>query len=258
MASGTFRNIRILILLLILLFVAMQTWLTHMRSTDWQQTLWVVVYPINGDGSRVSEQYINALDEETFDDIEDFFITEGERYGLNIHEPVTLRLAPEVTSQPPMPPAGGSILDVAVWSLKLRYWSWKNDNYTGPAPDIQMFVKYYDPGVNRRVAHSLGLKKGMVGVVNAFASRKYAGSNNVVIAHELLHTVGATDKYDPQTNLPIYPAGFAEPGRQPLYPQRKAELMAGRIPISENKAIMPLSLRSVIIGVASATEILWN
>jgi len=258
MASETFRKIRILILLLILLFVAMQTWLTHMRSTDWQQTLWVVVYPINGDGSLVTARYIDALDEQTFDDIEEFFVTEGERYGLGIHEPLTIKLAPQISSQPPMPPQGGNMLDVVAWSLKLRYWSWKNDNYTGPAPDIQMFVKYFDPSVNRRLGHSLGLKKGMVGVVNAFASRQYAGSNNFVIAHELLHTVGASDKYDPETNLPLYPVGFADPDRQPLYPQRKAEVMAGRIPLSQSKALTPRSLRSVVIGVATATEILWE
>ena len=46
------------------------------------------------------------------------------------------------------------------------------------------------------MAHSTGLQKGMLGVVNAFASADQEGSNAVVIAHELLHTFGATDKYD--------------------------------------------------------------
>ena len=34
------------------------------------------------------------------------------------------------------------------------------------------------------------------------------GPNNVVIAHELLHTVGATDKYDPVTDAPRIPDGL--------------------------------------------------
>lgn len=258
MTSETFRKIRILILLLVLFFVALQTWLTQMRSTDWQQPLWVVVYPINGDGSRVTEQYINSLEEQTFDDIEDFFISEAQHYSLAVHDPVTVKMAPQVTSQPPMPPQGSNMFDVIAWSLKMRYWAWKHNNYSGPTPDIQMYVKYYDPAENRRLGHSLGLKKGMVGVVNAFAASKYTGSNNVVIAHELLHTVGASDKYDPASNQPVYPAGFAEPERKPLYPQRKAELMAGRIPITQNKALTPKSLRSVVIGEATAVEILWK
>ena len=37
--------------------------------------------------------------------------------------------------------------------------------------------------------------------------------NNVIVAHEILHTFGATDKYDPATTQPRYPDGYAEPGR---------------------------------------------
>jgi hypothetical protein len=258
MTRETFRKLRILILLLVLFFVGLQTWLTQLRSTDWQQPLWVVVYPINGDGSSVTAQYINNMDEQIFDEIEEFYIREARRYGLTVSDPVTVKLAPQVTSQPPLPPQGGNMFDVVVWSLKMRYWAWSNNNYPGPRPDIQMYVKYYDPTNNKRLGHSLGLKKGMVGVVNAFAATKYAGSNNVIIAHELLHTVGASDKYDLATNQPYFPAGFAEPGRVPLYPQRKAELMAGRIPVAQNKALIPRSLSSVMIGEASATEILWH
>jgi len=40
----------------------------------------------------------------------------------------------------------------------------------------------------------------------------------VVIAHELLHTVGATDKYDPATNESSLPEGYAEPDKIPLFP----------------------------------------
>ena len=64
-----------------------------------------------------------------------------------------------------------------------------------------------------RVATRSGLQKGLIGVVNAFASDEQAAQNNVVIAHELLHTVGATDKYDPRTNQPSHPDGYAEPDR---------------------------------------------
>ena len=66
---------------------------------------------------------------------------------------------------------------------------------TGLAPDIRLFVIYYDPKTTETLQHSLGLEKGMIGVVNALASESMAGWNNVVVAHELLHTVGATDKY---------------------------------------------------------------
>jgi hypothetical protein len=83
------------------------------------------------------------------------------------------------------------------------------------------------------------------------------GSNHVVIAHELLHTLGATDKYGPGNNQPRFPDGYAEPDRHPRLPQLYAELMAGRIALSETTAETPTQLDDVLIGPATAREIGW-
>jgi hypothetical protein len=144
-----------------------------------------------------------------------------------------------------------------LWSLKLRYWAYTHDDYDGPSPDVRMYVVYHDPQESSRLQHSLGIQKGLIGVVNAFASRNMTQSNNVVIAHEFLHTVGASDKYDPANNRPLYPQGYAEPGRQPLYPQRRAEIMGGRIPLSQSRSVMPESLSQAAIGEQTALEIRW-
>ena len=66
-------------------------------------------------------------------------------------------------------------------------------------PDVRIFVRYHRPDFAVTLENSIGLQKGMVGIVNAYVSRRRAGANNVIIAHELLHTLGATDKYDPAT-----------------------------------------------------------
>jgi len=105
--------------------------------------------------------------------------------------------------------------------------------------------------------HSTALSKGRVGLVNIFADKSYARQNNVIVAHELLHTVGATDKYDLSNNQPAYPTGFAEPEKLPRYPQDFAELMAGRIPLSENEAEIPEELGQTLIGDLTAREIGW-
>ncbi len=76
------------------------------------------------------------------------------------------------------------------------------------------------------------------------------------IVHELMHTLGATDKYG-QANMPVHPQGYAEPYRDPLYPQRKAEIMGGRIPLSAHKSKMPEKLGEVVVGEYTATEIYW-
>lgn len=256
-AGGMFRKLRITFLLLLLVFVAANAWLSKLRSTDWDRSLWVVVYPINGDKSTVSSTYIGSVRKETFSDIEEFMAREARRYQLRLDKPVTIKLGPVVNDLPPKPPRNGDVLAVMWWSLQMRYWAFKSDTYDAPSPDIRMFVVYHDPETHDSLDHSFGLEKGLVGVVNAFASEKMAGPNNVVIAHELLHTVGATDKYDLATNFPVYPEGYAEPRRQPRLPQSKAEIMGGRVPLSEQELAMPSRLTVVVIGEKTAHEINW-
>src|SRR6185436_12702813 len=108
------------------------------------------------------------------------------------------------------------------------------------------------PAAHPRLPHSTGLRQGLIGVVNAFARTDMDGSNNVVIAHELLHTFGASDKYDLGGNRPQFPDGFAEPNAQPLYPQQHAEIMAGRVPVSETRFEIPAGMDEVAIGLKTA------
>ena len=117
---------------------------------------------------------------------------------------------------------------------------------------------YHDYYKVKQLEHSLGMEKGMIGVVHAYAHREMEGKNNLVIAHEMLHTVGATDKYDLATHQPVFPDGFAEPDREPLYPQRFAELMGGRVPEDKESSAMPRSLKTVLLGPKTLTEINWQ
>ncbi len=257
-SGGFFRKFRITLLLLVLFFVGMNSWLTRLRTTDWDEPLWVVVYPVNGDGGSATARYIDSLSADDFSSVERFLAREARRYNQDIEEPVTIKLAPQVTEHPPQPPVNASTLSIIMWSLNLRYWAATHNTFDGPDPDVRMFVVYYDPETHPRLRHSLGLQKGLIGVVNAFASPAQAKRNNVVIAHEFLHTVGASDKYDPENNQPVYPDGFAEPDRDPVYPQKYAEIMAGRIPVASHSAVMPASLSSCVVGPLTAREIRWT
>ena len=257
MAGTGFRQIRLLILLALLLFVAVGSWVSRFQTRDWDRPLRVVLYPINGDGRSTTSTYIQSLDEEDFQPVEAFLAREAERYGLVLNRPAEIYLAGELHDHPPEPPRDGNILAVMAWSLKLRFWVWRVDHWDGPDAQIRIFVIYHDPRVRQRVPHSLGLEKGLIGVVHAFASPAQRDQNQVIVAHELLHTLGATDKYDPASNLPYYPIGFAEPGRQPRFPQRYAEIMGGRVPVSPRQAEIPESLEQVQVGEVTALEIQW-
>ena len=252
-----FKNIRITILLLILAYVAFDSFLSHSRATNWKHPLRVVIYPINADKSAATQRYISQLKTSQFDDIKAFMKREASRYGLALSTPIYIQLSQTIRSTPPPIPKNRSILNTMLWSLQLRYWSWKTDNYKGPKPQIRAYALYFDPKKHKGLAHSTGLKKGKLAMIQLFSHPKYTTQNHVIIMHELLHTLNATDKYKLSNNQPFFPTGYAEPQRKPRYPQRWAEIMGGRIPLSPVKARTPSSLRKVLIGPQTAKEIRW-
>lgn len=62
----------------------------------------------------------------------------------------------------------------------------------------------------KQLKHSVGLQKSLVKIVNAYASKSQAGQNNIIVAHEFLHTVEAGDKYGAFSN-PLVSDGLGNP-----------------------------------------------
>jgi hypothetical protein len=255
--AGTFRRLRILLLLIVLLVVSVTTCQTRYYSTQWRSPLYVSIYPIAADASPVTRAYVEALDAERFKPIDAFFAREARRYDVKLDDPVKTRLRPELRDRPPQRAPDASIPMTMLWSLELRFWAWRVSGHVSEPEDIRMFVLYHDPALTKVVPHSLGLPQGLIGVVYAFATPEMDGTNDVVIAHELLHTLRATDKYDPQTDAPSFPSGYGDPRQLPLYPQATAELMAGRRMLSATRWEEPASLGEVVVGPATALEIRW-
>lgn len=252
------KTIRITLLLIVLVAVAHGAWKARARTTDWTETLRVVVYPINGDSSATADAYIGTLRRPFFEPVAAFMREQARSHGLALRDPVEIYLAPRVSDRPPAPPLRGNGFEIAWWSLQMRWWAWRHDGFDGPRPHIRVFVQYHAPVANYALKHSVGLRQGMIVVANAFANTDNEGGNNVVIAHELLHTFGATDKYDPADNMPRFPDGYADPRAEPLYPQGRAEIMGGRIPRSRSEAEIPRSLEQTMVGAATAREISWQ
>jgi hypothetical protein len=254
---GWFKTLRVAVLLLVLLAVALTTWQDRYRSTRWREPLFVALYPIAADDSPVTRAYVDSLDAERFRAIDRFFEREAVRYRLHLREPVRTRLRPELLERPPQRAPDAGIFATALWSLRLRYWAWRITRQTREPEDIRIFALFHDPARTPAVPHSLGLTKGLIGVVYAFAATDMNGANNVVIAHEMLHTLGATDKYNMTDDSPRFPDGYGDPGQTPLYPQSKAELMAGRRMLAPDRWQQAWSLDEVVIGYATALEIRW-
>ncbi len=254
-ATMSFRRIRILLLLGALAAAIGLTWLEQTMVRSWRAPLQVAIIPINGDGSEQASETIRALQASDFDDINPFLRREIARYGVGLKKPMVVTVLPELTVQPPEPPRDGSVLKTIWWSLKLRWWVYRQSGTWLPQLGvIKLFVLYHAPEDGVALEHSLGLQKGLIGVVHAFADPGQARQNNIVIAHELLHTLGATDKYGAD-GTPIYPQGYADPELPQFVPRHDAEIMAGRFVNGAGQLVMPPSLARCVIGPETAHEI---
>lgn len=248
------KKLRITTLLLVLATVALNTWRGQQQVRDWTHTIQIAIFPINGDGSPATAHLIAGLQDEDFRDIEAFLSEQAHAYGVSNPRPVLVSLQPALNQQPPPSPVSKNMLATMLWSLKLRYWAWRQPDGV-PRAHIRAFVIFRDSdSTGGRVPDSHGLSKGRIAISNVHIARTMLHSNRVIITHEILHTMGATDKYGPDLQ-PQYPQGYAEPEASPRLPQRFCEIMAGRTPVSANEARIPESLAECVIGPQTAREI---
>lgn len=257
MAARTFLGtLRLALLLAVLAFVALGAWLDRARSRDWDAPLRVTVYPIATAGEV--REYVRALEPDDFAAITAFLQEQSQLYDLALAEPVRVRVSHAAGESPPTLGDRPGVLSAMWWSLRMRFWAARvawNDPL--PDPDVQVFALYHRGVGAAAVPDSVGLSKGLMAVAHLYADPDAAATNQVVLTHELLHTLGATDKYDRATGLPLAPSGLGNPERTPLYPQTTGEIMAGRIATSRAAAVMPDSLDAVVVGPVTAREIGW-
>lgn len=249
------KNIRILCLLIILLIVAVNAY--RDQNQDWSKPIIVMLHPVNADGRAATQHYIQSLNLSELNGAQAYLQQMSAQYR---GQPIAIyfQLGRELKRLPPKVPPQATMLDNILWSLKFRFYAWKQHEGADGSPSVTLYLNYYDPQKIKELKHSTALQKGRIGSVNLFASKKQAEQNKIVLVHELLHAFGASDKYDLTTGQPIYPLGYAYPKQQPLFPQAKAELMAGYIPVSEQKSKMPDSLKQTLINEMTAIEVGWK
>jgi hypothetical protein len=121
---------------------------------------------------------------------------------------------------------------------------------------VRVFV-LYEREAGDTAAHSRGSEKGRVAITRVSLVEKNPAYALVSIAHELAHTLGARDLYTEPDYLAQHPEGFVEPLRDPLYPQRFAELMAVDLPVAPGKEREVVSLDEVRVGHQTAADMGW-
>ncbi len=226
---------------------------------DWDHTLAIAVVVLR-DGA-VDPAAIDAL-RQRLPALGDRMQQELHRYRPGAPRPFEFTLfGPIDVTAPPPAAKGDGVLDLAghAWD-SWRYvrgvdaragvtgGDWDSRIYltvTAPASDRQQFVEGSSEQNGRIGAVIVELADGMVDFALA------------VTAHELLHTLGATDKYD-DAGRTRAPDGLVEPDASPLYPQRFAEIMAHGRPVSPTETEPIDTLDNLAVGPATAAEIGWR
>ena len=125
--------------------------------------------------------------------------------------------------------------------------------------DITLFIYFYDDyDESRRKLFlsydSVATRRSRMGIIFAPINYSLLGNTCAVVAHELLHPLGASDKYD---GISVYPEGYADPGQNPRYPQELAEIMALGIPVGLGRDEPVRDLQECVVGDVTAREMNW-
>ena len=121
--------------------------------------------------------------------------------------------------------------------------------------DARIYVVVTPPGPeNRGLVEGLSEHGGWIGVARSEFDAENVDITLFVAAHELLHLLGATDRYDAMGRT-LIPEGLAEPELRPRFPQKYAEIMARNRPISPDNEVRPSSLDELWVGQLTAAEL---
>ena len=253
-----FKILRIAVLLIILMSVWTTFLLQKNVSRHWQDSIDIKIIPVVADTAPQTKKFVAQLKEKHFANIERYLSSQARRYQQDLESSIRISIGELIDDTPPSTPnSNQSTLDIIWWSLKLRWWAWRNQPDDYHDTQIRMYVLYQSPENDKPLPHSTGLQNGLIGLIQARADSKYRNLHATTITHELLHIFGATDKYNIASGQPIYPQGYANSKNGYRYPQNRAEIMARAIPLKNGQFEVATRLGQTVIGAITASEIGW-
>jgi len=259
--SRVFFRLRVSVLLLLLAGVLLYAWKDVSRRrarNDWKRMLSVGLVVVRL--GSVDDAAIAALRERARA-LESILAAERERH----HSPggprpfeVIVSGPVDVTAPPPAL-AGTGVLDLARYTYDKSRYAAQIDAAAGidaRGLDARIYV-VARPGRDKNFVEGLSEQGGRSGFVQVDLDDTMVDFAIFVFAHELMHTLGATDKYD-ASGATMIPAGLADPDAVPRFPQRFAEVMARTRPVAPGDERAPLHLEELRVGPVTAQEIGWT
>jgi hypothetical protein len=261
LGSPTFFRVRVSILLSIL--VAVLIWagcdIQRRRARNqWVDTLNVALILVRKDtldegAVETLKRRIGVLEQRLTAEFQRRNPDAPKPFHFIVHGPVDLRRAP------PRQPSEG-LFDLARYNFDLwRFVRGVNADSGVEASsfDATIYLVARSPKLaSGGSVEGASQEGGTVGVVEVELDRTMVDFALFVTTHELLHLLGAKDKYDARGRS-LVPEGLAEPELSPLYPQRHAEVMARNVALSPTEERPPESLSDLKVGAETAREIGW-
>lgn len=257
---ATRKRLRILALIVVLACVvlyAVRDYRSRTARNNWDHTLEVAIVLV--DDGTVDRVAVEMLKNRT-QALAERLTLEAHRYAPEVPAPFHFTVKGPVlgAKAPPAPVSPGFFSNMQ--------YAWDLHKYTGAVdtlatldPDVydsRVYVSLRN-GNHGSAVEGASQANGRVGTVDAELDRSMIDTTLFVIAHELFHTLGASDKYDDKGHCRI-PEGLAEPDRMPLYPQAFAELMARNRAVGLGEETIPVSLDELAVGLKTAQEIRWR
>jgi hypothetical protein len=259
--STLFRRARVAVLLSILVVVIAYA-VTDVRSrrarTEWRRTLEVAIVVVRA--APIDEGAVPALVERAVA-LDAALDAEMRRYRQGGPAPFHFTVLGPIDGAPPPRADADGLWAAITHSLALTMWTRDVDaraSVNRRAFDARIYVSARPRASRTRVSVEGDSEPGgRVGTVSVDLDATSADYALAVVAHEALHTLGATDKYGSDGRV-VEPGGLAEPDAVPRYPQSKYEVMTrGRL-VAPGVERAPGDLDELGVGPATAAEIRWT
>jgi len=256
--SSTFRTIRIAVLLTVLIFVIGLAYSHHRRVEErrsWQRTLHVGVWLAQAQDGVDPNTILELRDSVV--DLELALNREFERYGGSIQPFRFHAFGPVLAPTPPT-------LDDDSFQARVQF-TWELRTYTkavrlGVAQvptDIDIYVSLRPPSGKQRHFEGIAALNSTIGLVEVELEADMIPVVLMTVAHELFHTLGATDKYDSNGETRI-PDGLGDPDQEPLFPQAGMDVMGRDVVLGPGQPRLLRNLSELRVNRFTAAEIGWD